>query len=47
MAKEKRRYTHTKNRDFPTEHGSPKDQLDHAYGGSGSGPYKTKRKKKI
>ena len=42
----KRKYSHKKGRDYPTEHGSPYDQIDHAYGGSGFGHYKTKRKSK-
>ncbi len=46
MAKRKRKYTHKEDRIMPVEHGSVADDIDHMYGGSGIGPYKTKRKKK-
>ena len=46
MVKKKRKYTHKKDRPFPMEHGSMADDLEHAYGGSGFGRYKTRRKGK-
>lgn len=42
---EKRKYTHTKDRVIPEEHGSPSDELKHEISPE-FGPYKTKRTKK-